>query len=549
MALWIISLYGIVVGVWWIKLHDYFNHRNSVAGITSGGNRLAAIALTGHMCDITMGMVLLPVSRHSALASFFKISVSTSLTNHVLTSYTLFALVLTHGFLYVSWVPVFNSLSTQLRMVIPVLNPTYLYDQTWPGDASSLGVWRASLIFSGSSAALIMTAIAITTLPKVRKAHFNIFYFTHLLAILMVIIICLHASTMFYCTAPGLAMWFLDWMMRLWELRQELGGGISALGKGWYWQVGLPLCSHTVTDSFLSITLPLPRQRLSGCSCRSPLAHFYIHHAESSRRELHPFTTVTHLASKNNATHLDDDDFPIQFLFRKQGKDPRQENVASPHIPPLSLYQRIFRGKKQRVQSTQWTARLATLADEHRPELPKQQSNSDIDLEKPTINDALNEVDVDVALRLEGPYFSPADPSRYDTVVCFVAGTGVSGALAIAAAFNYAATNDSTTQAQSRKWRRCIILWSVKESDDIELPFIEPKAEGLELRKYLTGPGKSRVDLRQTLSQICTEENRKDARTWVYISGPSKYIESGKEACEDIKQKADLDFYAASWDV
>jgi len=235
MALWIVSLYGIVVGVWWIRLRDYFNERNRTAGIYHGSNRLAAIALTGHMCDITMGMVLLPISRHSALASFFTISVSTTLTNHILTAYTLFILVIIHGFLYVSWVPAFNSLSTKLRMVIPVLNPTYLHTETWPGNTSPVSVWRASLIFTGSLATLIMCAIAITTLPKVRKAHFNLFYFTHLLAIVMVIVICLHASTVFYCTAPGLAMWFLDWMMRLWELRRTLDGSISALGKGWYW--------------------------------------------------------------------------------------------------------------------------------------------------------------------------------------------------------------------------------------------------------------------------------------------------------------------------
>ena len=234
MVIWIISLYGIVIGVWWIRLHEYFSRRNNVAGIYRGSNRLAAIALTGHMCDVTMGMVLLPISRHSALASFFKISMSTTLTNHILTAYTLFVLVIIHGFLYVSWVPAFESLSAQLRMAIPLLNPTYLHTQVWPGDTSSIGIWRASLIVTGSFAVLIMTLIAITALPNVRKAHFNIFYFTHLLAILMIIVICLHASTMFYCTAPGLAMWLLDWMMRVWELRRELRGSISTLGKGWY---------------------------------------------------------------------------------------------------------------------------------------------------------------------------------------------------------------------------------------------------------------------------------------------------------------------------
>lgn len=231
---WIISLYGIVVGVWWRRLHEYFVRRNADSGISHGSSRLAAIALTGHLCDITMGMVLLPISRHSALASFFKISVSTTLTNHVLTAYTLFTLVVIHGLLYVSWVPLFQNLSNAKQRVVPVLNPTYLYHETWPGNRSSLGIWRDSLIFTGCFAALIMFALFVTALPKVRAKRFNLFYFTHLFSILMVIVVCLHASTMFYCTSPGLAMWLLDWGMRLYELRQPLTGMVSATGNGWY---------------------------------------------------------------------------------------------------------------------------------------------------------------------------------------------------------------------------------------------------------------------------------------------------------------------------
>ena len=269
-------------------MRDYFVQRSVASGISRGGNRLAAVALTGHMCDITMGMVLVPISRHSALASFFKMSVSTTLTNHMLTAYTLFILVLIHAFLYVSWVPVFNSLSNGLRMVIPVLNPTYLYNEVWPGSHSSLGIWRASLIFTGIVAVIIMAALSITTLPAVRKKHFNLFYFTHLFSIAMVVIICLHASTMFYCTAPGLAMWFLDWGMRIYELRKVLDGDITTIGNGWYWHV----CRHDsqaqpneqqCRDPSPSITtyrlfLPLPSR---------PLLH-------PPRRLLHPRTPPFH---------------------------------------------------------------------------------------------------------------------------------------------------------------------------------------------------------------------------------------------------------------
>lgn len=234
---WVVALYAAVVGIWWTRLRDYFVDRGRMGGIDRGGDRLAAVALTGHVCDITMGMVLLPISRHSALASFFKLSPSTTLTNHMLTAYCLFLLVVVHGFLYVSWVPLFNRLSSSLQTVIPVLNPTYLYDETWPGNRSSLGIWRASLIFTGMVSAAIQLAIFVTTLPTIRAKHFNLFYFTHLFAIVMVVIVCLHASTMLYCTAPGLAMWVLDWGMRLYELRRVLDGEITTIGNGWYWYI------------------------------------------------------------------------------------------------------------------------------------------------------------------------------------------------------------------------------------------------------------------------------------------------------------------------
>ena len=254
---------------------------------------------------------------------------------------------------------------------------------------------------------------------------------------------------------------------------------------------------------------------------------------------------MTHLASQNNATDASEDDFPIQFLFRKQGgKGP--SNTA---VVPLPFYKRILRGQKKRKQSTQWTARLAALVDEQQPEPSKRQSDSNIDMEKSLAPFTPVAGGINVALRLEGPYFSPADPYRYDTVVCLVAGTGVTGAISIAAAFNYAATNDFIDSARKalppRKWRRCIIMWSVKETEDIQLPFLEPKSEGLELRKCLTGPGRSRVDLGQALSEICVKERREGGASWVYISGPDKYVDSGREACQEVQRHTELDFYAA----
>ena len=233
--LWVLSLYGIITGIWWLRLQEYFIKRGQEGGLTARNNRVAAVALTGHYADVTMGMVLLPVARNSALSSFFRLSASTTFAFHMVQAYVLFGLILIHGLLYASWVTIYNRQADVAGFIFPVLNPTYLYHEVWPGNPSSTGVWRASLIFTGLLTTLIMLAMFATTFPIIRRKHFNAFYFTHLLSILAVVVVCLHASTMFYCTAPGLAMWVLDWGMRIYELSGRMDSTIEAVGNGWFW--------------------------------------------------------------------------------------------------------------------------------------------------------------------------------------------------------------------------------------------------------------------------------------------------------------------------
>lgn len=149
-----------------------------------------------------------------------------------------------------------------------------------------------------------------------------------------------------------------------------------------------------------------------------------------------------------------------------------------------------------------------------------------------------------MALRLEGPYFSPADPSRYDVVVCLVAGTGVSGALAIAAAFTE--SRGKTVAKMSRVWQKCVVIWSLKATEDVDLPFWG-SSEGLEVHKYLTGPGLQRVNLDNALENARSGSEKGGDKMWVYISGPNAFIAAAEEACKVAT--GPVDFYAASWDI
>ncbi|KAL9595107.1 MAG: hypothetical protein Q9219_006650 [cf. Caloplaca sp. 3 TL-2023] len=522
MMLWILALYGVIIGIWWARLYQYFVDRSAAGGIERGGNRLAAVALTGHLCDVTMGITLIPISRHSALASFFQLAVSSTLTMHMLAAYTLFILVLLHAALYVSWVSLFNGLSAQARMALPVLNPTYLFHETWPGNRTSLGVWRASLIFTGLLATVIMGVIAITTLPQVRRKNFNLFYFTHLSSIVMVIIICLHASTMFYCTAPGLAMWCLDWSMRLHELRKRLRGQISFLGNGWY-----------------CITVPIPRSRLAGCSCRSPLAHFFIHHGDSSKREVHPFTTITHLAASDATTSPARPEIVVQFLFRRVGAGVMHQEPTGHQI---TLFNLLSGRSKKPAAFGEWTDKLASSLD-HALQEQDQTGLGSQELGLPA--------SVDLDLRLEGPYFSPADPSRYHTVVCLVAGTGISGAIAIACAYDalhgsHRSINPEHPRSPSSKavWQRCIINWSVRETDYVALPYLD-RSQDVEVQTCFTGQGKPRLDVQQFMSDI-QETTPPNSGIWTYISGPKGFIENAKTICKALPN---VDVHAASWEI
>ncbi|KAL9029252.1 MAG: hypothetical protein Q9196_002490, partial [Gyalolechia fulgens] len=539
-VLWVLGLYGIITGIWWLRLQDYFVTRGERGEVMNGNTALAAVALTGHYADVTMGMVLLPVARHSALASFFRLSPSTTFAFHMIQAYLLCALVLIHGAIYASWVPVYYQDPRLTQDIFPLLNPTYLHDEVWPGLRSSLGIWRASLVFTGLVTALIMLALLITALPIVRRKHFNVFYFTHLLSIVAVIVICLHASTMFYCTAPGLAMWLLDWSMRVYELSARIDSSLTTIGKGWF-----------------CLTLPLPRRRLDGCACHSPLAHFHIHHSQSSIREIHPFTTITHLASQKAMTPsstsghvvaLSETDEPImvQFLFRKSEPEPI---VASSGSHP-----------SKKKASKQWTNKVASLVDATCMDIPSRSGKYSVDPE------SLPLPSYQTSLRLEGPYFTPVNPASYNTVICLVAGTGISGAVAIAAAFSAqsaTAMRNTTPSAQQLEtsgetvrrehaysgqvspstphvWHRCVVVWSIRESDHVKLPFFQD-TPGLEVLSHLTGNDRARIDLKKTIDDIRRTEPGRS--TWIYLSGPNAFLEAGKKAC----QASHVGFFSARW--
>lgn len=157
----------------------------------------------------------------------------------------------------------------------------------------------------------------------------------------------------------------------------------------------------------------------------------------------------------------------VQFLFRRSGSSsaPRELIAQSPQ-----------------KRGTQWTSRLAALVDD---EEGGRQSSGPVVRKSNTSNPSPEETghnsnhEVSTSVRLEGPYFTYANPEAYKTVICLVAGTGLSGAIAIAAAFKAqqsrirsACSASATTVGRAGGcWERCIVHWTVRESNFVKVPF------------------------------------------------------------------------------
>ena len=392
--------------------------------------------------------------------------------------------------------------------------------------------------------------------------------------------------------------------MRIYELYGALYGTITPLGKGWY-----------------LLSTPLPRTRLEGCACSSPVARFYIYHTDSAVRELHPFTTITHLALQDAITDPTENSINIEFLFRRHGGETPFVSVRKG-----SGWRLLDGWRKRKNSSRDIHSRMGSLAEQSEWRMRQQDSFALFDLEplnaqeraststsnhrtagsddfgnsregsadiealappprrKNKAEMLMDNASVPISLRLEGPFFTPANPSHYHTVVCLVEGAGVSGALAIASAFqelerfernilaaeqpegglggvgrrmgkkggNYdmSALNSNISEDRKnerkieRKWRRCLIVWVVKEEDYIELPGLHVPAESsLEVRVHMTGKGRKAVCYYNTLDGVLLRDPEREGRgaafgvdekasVWVYVSGSERFVEKAEKACK-----------------
>jgi ferric-chelate reductase len=174
---------------------------------------------------------------------------------------------------------------------------------TWK-QVEQIGPYGWFPLPTGAAAGIVLIPIiVITALPIIRRNSYNTFYYIHIIfALLVLVLLCLHASTNFYFILPGLLLWVYDWSYRVQHalcFKQTIG--VESAGNNWY-RMRLPSTSKTIGGNDSAAEKGLTSQNAS--EPNHPLETYYVRLSAISKVQIHPFTAVATATSSSGPTIL-----------------------------------------------------------------------------------------------------------------------------------------------------------------------------------------------------------------------------------------------------
>ncbi|KAF2679031.1 hypothetical protein K458DRAFT_461829 [Lentithecium fluviatile CBS 122367] len=485
LCFWICGLTFASTAYWYPAQHKFWMLRGATVGWTKYMFRVAWTGVTGHWCDVWLGLVVMPVARNSVIAKVFRIQPSTLLQAHKIIAYGLLVFGLVHGLLYYFFIDAYDNAAAnndQIRHHFDTDNPFLTEEDHGP---------YARFVFpTGVIAGIGLIPMCITALPIIRRSNYNIFYFTHIIgAIAIMILLCLHASTNFYFLLPGLVLWVSDWM---WRVSHRLGTQVEAIvekaGNGWY---RVRIMQNLETTSSVAML-----EKGDKYDWESPVVSYFLNFADISKLQLHPFTAVSTGDAVSGPT----------FLFRR-----------SPER------------KKREKSDGEWTWKLAALADS-------------------------NGIRGGQVSRIEGPYSPPTlELFAANHVLLLAGGTGITGAISIAQWWA-SRSRDALAPSRTLHliWTvRDGGIARVKEVDDVRI--LAERMSNMTVDIHVSGEaGRLLPDVE--IDRFINSRQQDGERCWVYVSGPTGLLEDAETACVEQrkllgrKEKGgSIDWYVASY--
>ncbi|KAH7196491.1 uncharacterized protein B0J16DRAFT_390408 [Fusarium flagelliforme] len=271
--------------IYWLPAQDeLWGYKTDPVNWASAKLQLTITGVTGHYADILLGLLLIPVSRNSLVGQAFYLHQSTLLFAHKAVSYLFSLSVVVHGVAYMLHANDSSRNDDKARHdAFAIGNPALTV-----AESKQLGGWFSLTYYVGIAAILPVLIILVTSVPWIRRRHYNLFYFSHVtLGTLTIVASCLHASTNFYLLLPGLLLWIVDWIRRIF-----FGEARGLASK-------TPAVLEVAENGWLRVSL-LPNKVISG----PPLLYYYLNFPSVSKVQTHAFTAVAHPANNGGPVFL-----------------------------------------------------------------------------------------------------------------------------------------------------------------------------------------------------------------------------------------------------
>ncbi|KAL0781865.1 hypothetical protein CaCOL14_003200 [Colletotrichum acutatum] len=480
-CIWIVVVVASTTLFWLPAQRDFWGFRADPLGWASAKLRLTITGVTGHYADILLGLTLLYA--HKIVAYLFSASATA------------------HGVTYILYATDSSSEGDEAKEeAFATGNPAITLS-----ESKQRSEWFTMTTYTGIAAILPVWLIIVTSLPWIRRSHYNFFYYTHVIfGLIIFVAACIHASTDFYLLLPGLFLWVADWACRLFGgqtggLASKTGATLKNAGNNW-----LRISTHLpVSKKASASTFDLVQEK--GETLHEPLSYYYLSIPSISRFQNHAFTAAVSASTEAGPTFL---------------------------LQPTT-------GKKQKRLDREWTWKLGALV----PQLFESTA---------------------IEVRIEGPY--SVDDDRFKSashIVCVVGGTGITGALSLTSWWLEKRPTNSTftlVWAVRHKEATAITEWAQLQEAASSVPELTVVAH--------VSSESGRLDPTSCIrgALIAGQHTKVDSvgHAWVYSSGPAGLIGTVERACVEARKGIvagrggrstdswkvrDLGWYMAKWEV
>ncbi|KAK0369386.1 hypothetical protein CLIM01_13250 [Colletotrichum limetticola] len=500
-SIWIVAVVASTTLFWLPAQRDFWNFRADPLGWASAKLKLTITGVTGHYADILLGLLVIPVSRNSLLGRGFSLHHSTLLYAHKIIAYLFSVSATAHGVTYLLYATDSSSDGDEAKEeAFATGNPAMTLS-----ESKQRSEWFTMTTYTGIAAILPVWLIIVTSLPWIRRTHYNFFYYTHVIfGLIIFIAACIHASTDFYLLLPGLYLWVADWTCRLFGgqaggLASKTGATLENAGNNW-----LRISTHLpVSKNASASTLDLVQEK--GETLHEPLSYYYLSIPSISKLQNHAFTAAVSASTGAGPTFL---------------------------LQPTT-------GKKQKRLNKEWTWRLGALVPQPFGSTP-------------------------LEVRVEGPYRVSDDGFKSAShIVCVVGGTGITGALSLASWWlDKRPANSAFTLvwAVRHKEATTITEWAQLQEAASSVPELTVVAH--------VSSESGRLDPTSCIrgALIAGQHTKMDSagHAWVYSSGPAGLISTVERSCIEARKGIvagrggrstdswkvnDLGWYMAKWEV